>query len=178
MIRSLSIFNAPVKEIKVTTLQVRKLRAFVYKVQHDAVHRELPLLRAIEETLDVLDLRCEGLRQANEAADRFITMLRNDEFPASNGDASLVDLFEEARDVIGNEYAASSEKHVCAINAPELEDEDGIVDAYALLLTEMAVLHEKLNTMCWLLREHEADNDETLPGVFSNADGLFEAMGV
>lgn len=160
-----------------TTLQVRKLKAFCTKVQFDAC-RELPLLHAIEETLDVLDLRCESLRQANEAADRFVAALKNDEHPTGNGEVNLVALFENARDAVAEDYEESSAKLICAINAPELEDEDGVVEAYALLLTEIAALHDKLNTMCWLLREHEADNDEVLPGVFSSADDLFAAMGV
>lgn len=160
-----------------TPLHVRKLKAFGTKVQLDTV-RELPLLRAIEETIDVLDLRCEGLHQANEAAERFIALLREDEKPVANSDVDLVALFERSRDAVAEAYEESSLKHICAINAPELEDEDGVVDAYALLLAELAALHDRLNTMCWLLREQEADHDEVLPGVFSNADDLFAAMGV
>lgn len=160
-----------------STLQVRKLKAFGAKIQCEAA-RDLHVLRAIETTLDALDIRCESLRQTNQAGDHFIKLLKECDVPFSNSDVDLVSLFEDARDSTEAAYEKWALKHLCAVNAPELVDEDGVVDAYALLLTEIAALHDKLNTLCWIIGEQQADQDVTLPGVFSNADDLFAAMGV
>ncbi len=71
-------------------------------------------------------------------------------------DAMLSDL-ETARDAVFEAHAAST-----------LEP----------LVNGMASLHNKLDSLCWLVGESQADQDETLPGSFSNADDLFKAMGV
>ncbi len=160
-----------------TMLQIRKLKAFGNQIYAEAT-RDLNLLRNIENTLDALDVHCERLRQANQAADHFIKLLKESDSPLMSGDVDLLRLFESGRDSLGAAYDVWGNKHVCAINAPELSDEDGVVEAYALLLTEVAALHDKLNTLCWIIREQEADQDVKLSGEFSSADDLFAAMGV
>lgn len=162
----------------------RKLKAFGNQIRtvadRDLVEsiRDLKVLRHIETTLDALDVRCEQLRQVNHAADHFIDFVSAaDTFPSS-AELNLVSLFESARDAVGDAYDRWSVKHLCAVNAPELTEEDGIVEGYSLLLMEVAALHDKLNTLAWIIREQEADQDKTMPGEFSNADDLFAAMGV
>ncbi|MCY0910822.1 hypothetical protein OTB17_03830 [Massilia sp. H27-R4] len=160
-----------------STLQIRRLKAFGTQIYDDAA-RNLNLLRTIENTLDALDSRYERLCQENEAADRYIKLLREHDLPESSGETDLISLFENTRDLVGATYEKFSQKHLCAVNAPELCDDDGVVEAYAVLLTELASLHDKLNTLCWIIGEQDADKDETLPGEFSSADDLFAAMGV
>lgn len=162
----------------------RKLKAFGNQIKAEANRdliqsvRDLKLLQHIETTLDALDVRCEQLRQVNEAADYFIECVSAATVPPSNLDVDLVSLFENGRDAVGDAYDRWSVKHLCAVNAPELTEEDGIVDGYALLLTEIAALHDKLNTLSWIIREQEADQDRLLPGEFTSAEDLFAAMGV
>ena len=164
--------------------EYRKLKAFGNQIKTEANRdliasvRDLTVLHHIETTLDALDVRCEQLRQVNQAADHFIERLSADNLPSASPDVDLVSLFENARDAIGDAYDRWSVKHLCAVNAPELTDEDGVVDAYALLLTEVAALHDKLNTLSWVIREQEADSDNLMPGKFDDADDLFAAMGV
>ncbi|THC39418.1 hypothetical protein [Massilia sp. Mn16-1_5] len=164
--------------------EYRKLKAFGNQIKTEANRdlaesvRDLKLLQHIETTLDALDVRCLQLRQVNLAADHFINLASQADVPPSNADVDLVALFENARDAVGDAYDRWSVKHLCAVNAPELTEEDGIVDGYALLLTEVAALHDKLNTLSWIIREQEADQDKMVPGEFSNADDLFAAMGV
>ncbi|MBD8531523.1 MULTISPECIES: hypothetical protein [unclassified Massilia] len=162
----------------------RKLKAFGNQVKTEADRdlvesvRDLTVLRHIETTLDALDVRCLQLRQVNLAADHFIELASQAELPPSSSDVDVVALFENARDAVGDAYDRWSVKHLCAVNAPELTEEDGIVDGYALLLTEVASLHDKLNTLSWIIREQEADQDKMMPGEFTDADDLFAAMGV
>lgn len=161
-----------------TTLQFRGLKAFVHSLQNESA-RDLGLLREIQGTLDAIDLRCEFVRSANQSADHFIDLLRAAPLPpASAEDEDLVVVFEAARDSIAAEYEHTSMQHICAVNAPELVEDDGVVEAYAVLLTGLVELHDKLNTLSWIIREDEADQDQTLEGSFENADDLFAAMGM
>lgn len=170
--------------MNISISEFRKLKAFGNQIKSEAVRdlqesvRDLALLRPSETTLDVLDVRCEQLRQVNTAADYFIKRLNCNEIVLSNNDVDLVSLFETCRDAVGDAYDRWSVKHLCAVNAPKLTDEDGIVEAYALLLADVASLHDKLNTLSWIIREREADQDKTLPGEFTTADDLFASMGI
>lgn len=162
-----------------TTLQFRELKAFGNSIKTEAA-RDLDLLRRIENTLDVLDVRCERLRQANLAADYFISAIK-DAVPAENAyenEVDLVSLFEAARDSVEDAYNRWSLKHLCAVNAPELNADDGIVEAYAHLLDGIAALHDKLNTLCWIIREEEAERDTTHSETFTDVNSLFASIGV
>jgi hypothetical protein len=135
--------------------------------------RCLEVVQATESAIDVIDVRCAVLHQANLLADRLIKHLNESELALMGDDGALASLFEDARDAIGRAHEKWSTKDICAVN------EDGeVAQAYALLLTEVAALHNKLNTLYWIIREQEADQDRTLPGEFSSADELFAAMGV
>lgn len=159
------------------TLAIRRLKAFGTQIQAVA-DRDLKLLRIIEQTLDVLDVHCGVLRQLNQAADQFIVQLHHSDLSFAGVDADLVRLFEGARDSVAQAYDRWAAKHLCAVNAPELHEEDGVVEGYAYLLSEVADLHDKLNTLAWIIREQEAEQDKAVPGTFSNAEDLFASMGV
>jgi hypothetical protein len=45
-----------------------------------------------------------------------------------------------------------------------------------LLVDATASLHDKVNTLCWLVGESQADRDEILPGKFNSADDLFNVL--
>jgi hypothetical protein len=91
-------------------------------------------------------------------------------------DVDLVSVFEEARDAVGAAYEKWGLRDMSGMNALQAGYDKAAVEAYAALLTQMAALHDKLNRLCWIIREQEADQDKTLPGDFSNADDLFRAV--
>jgi hypothetical protein len=140
------------------TSQVRRLKAFGDRIQAAAT-------RDADRDLD-LAVDCERLRHANIAADYFIKLLRESNPVSPSGELSLVTVFEGARDAVGTVYERWEKKP------------GGVREADALLLADVAALHDKLNTLCWIFREQEADQDATLPGEFTNAADLFAAMGV
>lgn len=158
-------------------IEVRHLKAFSTQIS-SAACRDLGLLKVIEGTLETLDLRCNIIRQMNLFADEFIKKFTVEDLILPEGDTDLPELIEKARDAIGSAYERYSSKHLCAVVAPELDEDDGVVEAYAMLLTETAALHDKLNALAWLIREQEADQDKAMPGIYSSADDLFAAMGV
>jgi hypothetical protein len=108
------------------------------------------------------------LRQANQIVDSHIAMLRSaTRSESAQPDAMGTDL-ESTRDAIFKAYAALCDKQRDESSSSEL----------TRLINETASLHDKINTLCWLIGENQADQDETLPGRFSSADDLFTAMGV
>jgi aminopeptidase N len=156
-------------------LEVRRLQAFGDQIQIETT-RDFNL-SPIESTVDALDARCGQLRQANQASDEFIKFLSETQLRLATDDVDLVSVFEEARDAVGAAYEKWGLRD-SAMNALQAGCDKAAVEAYAALLTQMAALHDKLNRLCWIIREQEADQDKTLPGEFSNADDLFRAMGV
>lgn len=160
-----------------SVLEIRRLKAFGQQVRVDA-SRDLKLLRTIETTLDALDIDQERVNQLNQAAEQFIDLAKKSVSSAIGDSTGLVTLFDGARDEVGEAHGILVEKHRSAISDPVLHDDDGIVEAYACLLSATAALYNNLNELSWIIGEHEADLDKTLPGAYSNADDLFAAMGV
>lgn len=159
------------------TIAVNGLKAFS-RLVHGNADRNLQLIRDIDATLDKLHEDIERFSLLNLGADRYIEYLRQGELSREPKDSDLAELFDTARDALGVVFAVLEQKHLDAVKAPELNDDDGIVDAYTRLLGEVSDLHNRINTMAWLVREIEADRDDVLPGSFSSADALFAAMGV
>lgn len=160
-----------------SALEVRRLKAFGRQVLGDTA-RDLELLRDIETTLDALDIELGRTSLFNAAAEKFIEIVKASTSTTIDENIGLVDVFDSARDEVGKAYQMFKNKHQYALRASELDDDDGIVEAYECLLSATATLHNNLNTLSWLVGEHEADLDETLPGAYSNANDLFAAMGV
>jgi hypothetical protein len=109
---------------------------------------------------DERQLRSNQLRELNHAARQFIEHLN--ELPVDDT-IDLAAMFEGVRDDVATAYErwrGSSSVH----------------DVHAHLLNEVASLHEKINTLYWMVREQEADRDKTLPGEFANPDDLFSAL--
>ncbi|WP_028103777.1 hypothetical protein [Pseudoduganella violaceinigra] len=160
-----------------STIAVHGLKAFS-KLVHGNADRNLQLIRAIDETLGALYEDIERFSLLNLGADRYIEHLRRGELLEEKNGTDLPNLFDEARDALGRLYKLLEEKHLCAVSDHDLTDDDGIVEAYARLLAEVSDLHNKVNTMAWLVREIEADRDTVMPGSFADVEELFEAMGV
>ncbi len=105
------------------------------------------------------------LRRASGLVDSAIATLRS--AIASEGNQANADVqeLEDAREAIFQAYQA-----LCGGQGDEAE--------LKLLIDATASLHDKVNTLCWLVGESQADQDQTLPGKFSSADDLFNALGV
>jgi len=157
------------------TTQVRELKAFGRVVQSRS--RDLVLLKTIEETLAQLDEELVQLKMANTAADEFIVALKNHDIGSIlDEDVDVVGVFEQARDHIGTYFEKISRCHISAVNDSELHDEDGVVEAFASIQEEAAELHNKLNTLAWLIGEGIADTQKPLEGEFTSAADLFATM--
>ena len=56
-------------------------------------------------------------------------------------------------------------------------DEKSIAQVYDVLAQEISSFYDALSALLWIIGEHIAENDITLPGSYNNADDLFAAIG-
>lgn len=119
--------------------------------------RSLDLLRDIDGTIDAITHHVELLRTAERA---FVHVKK----AITSGDASkaipeddIIPVLEDLQDSLVKSYAESKEKMECAIADSRLSDEDGVVDAYAILLDALISLNNTTETLRWAILESNAD---------------------
>lgn len=158
-----------------SALEIRALKAFGRQVVVEAA-RDLGLLRAIDATLDWIDIEAGRVRQLNGDAEKFIKTIEAATSPIVS-DVDLVVLFDAARDSVGEAHAVLVAKHHSAVSDPNLLEEDGIVDAYASLIDDVAEFHNHLNALSWAIGEHNADFDKPTGRAYTDVDAMFADMG-
>lgn len=158
-----------------SALEIRALKAFGRQVLGDAA-RDLDLLRAIDSTLDMLDIEMGRVEQLNHAAEKFIDTIGEAPGPIES-DIDLVALFDKARDSVGEAHALLKRRHQSAINDPNLRDEDGIAEAYACLIEATAEFHNHLNALSWAIGEHNADFDKPTGKAYADIEDMLRDMG-
>jgi hypothetical protein len=159
-----------------SALEIRALKAFGRQILGDAT-RDLDLLRAIDATLDTLDIELGRVEQLNHAAERFIELIRTATAPIES-DVDLVALFDLARDPVGEAHSLLKRRQQSAVNDSDLRDDDGIVEAYSCLIEATAEFHNHLNTLSWMIGEHNADFDKPTGVAYSNVEDMFKDLGV
>ncbi|MDQ1832261.1 hypothetical protein [Massilia scottii] len=150
-----------------SSLKIRQLKSFANAIRLRAAH-ELTVRARPGMTLNVIQGRRKRLLLAHQGADYLISVLTESALPTGEADDGLVALFEGAREALAGVYKKWRTEGAGEVGKSEVEAS----------LEQLASLHDKLNTLCWLIREHEADQDRVVAGVFSSADDLFTAMGV
>lgn len=141
--------------------------------------RNLGLLQAIEETLDVLsrDTRVYGL-----ITDTYAELQAK--LTAQNGTATIdpdgkIDALLQASTQASNHiYADAQQRHQSACNAPELHDDDGVADAYAQYLAAIEAAHDAAEGLRQWILTHDAVLQPAKEGRFTSVDDLFNAMGI
>lgn len=156
--------------------EIREFHAFSTMVSVDA-SRDLALLNRIENTLNSLDVDLLRARQSNKIAKTLI-----EKALAATGvidqTGMLVKEFEKNRDSIADKHRDLVIARQSASDDSRLNEHDGIIEGYDSLISALAELHNNLNTLAWTVGENDADYDETLPEKFSDANSLFDALGV
>ncbi|MET0858791.1 MAG: hypothetical protein ABWY27_18745 [Telluria sp.] len=125
----------------------------------------LELSKVLQDSVTPNQAALVRLRQANGLVDSAIATLNSTIASEKNPPDAEVKQLEGAREAIFLAYAA-----LCGKQGDKAE--------LKLLIDATASLHDKVNTLCWLVGESQADRDEKLPGKFSSADDLFNALGV
>ena len=141
--------------------------------------RNFGLLRAIEETLDVLshDTRVYGL-----ITDTYAELQAK--LTAQNGTATIdpdgkIDaLLQASTQASSHIYADAQKRHQSACNAPELHDDDGVTDAYAQYLAAIEAAHDAAEDLRQWILTHDAVLQPAKEGRFTSVDDLFNAIGI
>lgn len=139
--------------------------------------RDLVLLRQIEETVDQLEVEACIFSHYEKLISRAADNLKSTHVLLDK-DGKLLSMFENARDAVESLYDHSEKQCQSARDDTALTEEDGVVEGYCKLLVTLAHLHRALNDLCWALGESTADHDTVLPGEFTGADDLFDAIGI
>lgn len=127
--------------------------------------RSLEVLRDIEATVDTLawyrrrvdsdaDFVESTVDLINRSADVLVTL---------DADGAICASLEDAQRGIETFRAEQCERREAARRAPELREDDGVVDAYDEVIEAAARLHDAINTVRWCIMEHDADLERGQP---------------
>ncbi|WP_155121881.1 MULTISPECIES: hypothetical protein [Burkholderia cepacia complex] len=161
-------------EIAMIRMEVSRLRSFGQLVEFEA-SRSVDLIKAIDDTIyAVCKLRDQADTLAGEAAELIQSIKRAE--GSIDADGEILRLLEHGRDALHTSYESLLRKKDAASRAPELKSEDGLVEAYEVLLDSVSAAHNIVNELCWTLGEHEAELDEVMDGEYSSAEDLIKAL--
>lgn len=162
-----------------STVELIRLGAFgrqISKIIPDA--RDLVLLSEIEQTVDVVADLTIKFQAVALITEHYRELLHKELPPDSDALAKLEEIIPECLVATENFYNANVAKRQYAIDDHRLTEDDGIVDAYDGLLGEVSSFYNSLSSLSWIIGEHRAEADVTLPGRHTTVDDLFAAMGV
>jgi hypothetical protein len=154
--------------------EVSRLRSLGQLVEFEAA-RSLDLLKAIDDTVFAV---CQLRNRVDEfagSASELLQALKRAEQPL-DPDGSLLRVLESARDSVHDLYGKVAGQLDRVRQSPQVQPEDGLIEAYQRLLDSMAGAHNILNDLCWAIGEHDADFDEVLEGEFTSAEDLIKAL--
>ena len=144
----------------------------------DFAQRNLQLLRAIDDTLRALGADRAFFDSLGAAVEKFHHQL-NDANPSVRiDDGRIVVQFDEGVRIADRIHSTLISKRAAAEGAPELHEDDGVVEAFDECLNAVARFHDALLELRDWIVTHDAILEEPLPASFDSVDALFEAMGV
>lgn len=132
----------------------------VYSVYlRDGTARSLSLLRDIDLAIDT----CDMLRKEHEAHiglfDALVEKIHRLEAPLP--EEAVLPHLEQAQISLEEFYGELKKRRCSAVRAPELNADDGVVEAYDMLLETVSSLHNKIEEVRWAVLEHNADMDRS-----------------
>jgi len=162
-----------------STVERLKLDAFGRQVSNAlSSTRDISLLAQIDETIEAVADEVVKFQSLALMTDHFIEVLQKAAIPDVSGLAELQLMFARSIEIVASYHQNQIIKRQSAIEDKRLTNEDGIVDAYDTLIQQVAQFHNNLSSLSWLLGEHLAEADTTMPETFTSADALFKAIGV
>lgn len=137
--------------------------------------RSLDLLRTIDGTIDALVLT----RREMDALSEMFEGRRQQvfELDAALCEKQTIPALEQSQESLLSLIAELESKHHAAVVAPELRNDDGVVDAYEEALTSARILIDKIEQMRWAILEHNADMEKNHTSVIvSDAKGISDFL--
>jgi hypothetical protein len=162
-----------------STVELRFLDAFSRQLSHTlSDSRDLNLLGQIQQTVELVADRTVQYQSLVLMMEHYIDIVQKATLSSPEVAQSLERAFLSAADSVELFYNKILAQRQSAIDDSRLTADDGVVDAYDALIEQVSATYNCANQMAWILGEHLAEFDETLPGKFDTAEALFEAMGV
>lgn len=164
--------------IQTKSVNRKEYSAFGVEVRESA-NRSLEVLRDIEETIDALDRLAEKMgadvSYAAKAIDHINAISKRDQIDA---DGSLDANLYSAQVAVENLYEELKTKRIAAENAPELNEDDGVVEAYSKAIAIAADLYNSIESLRETIQENDIDCEDTIGKTFSDVDELFADIGL
>lgn len=140
--------------------------------------RDLELLGQIENTVEAVADETVKYQSVALMMDHYLDAVQKANFSSIEALKALETAFAKASLATETNFNDAVARRQSAIDDARLVADDGIVEAYDALLEQLAATFNSVSQMAWILGEHIAESDKTLPGTFASADELFAAMGV
>lgn len=135
--------------------------------------RSLDLLRAIDGTIEALSHHTQLFQSAQRVFSEVLKAISAESAPRTIREEDLIPALEALQDALKRSFQDCSRKMDCAIRDPRLSDDDGVVDAYQILLDALSGLNTTAENLRWGILENNADveKDHT-PVVLSNPSDI------
>lgn len=131
--------------------------------------RSLDLLRAIDGTIEALSHHTQLLQSAQRVFSELLKAISAESAPRAIREEELIPALEALQDALMKSFKDFSRKMDCAVQDPRLSDEDGVVDAYQILLDALTGLNTTAENLRWGILENNADiENDHAPVVLSN----------
>lgn len=159
-------------------MELRKLGAVSRQISSSVPQaRDLELLSHLNHTVDLLadmTVRFESMALVTQ---QYVEIVQKANFESVAELEPLEDMFAQTLALTEDAYEGIVALRRDAVEDPLITDEDGIVEAYDCLLDQAAAFFNSLGNLSWIIGEHIAEADNVLPGEFTSAKALAEAMG-
>ena len=138
--------------------------------------RSLELLRAIEETIQVLRLDTQMLSQFAQAAVDLEAGLAKNPLKTRIDCDVIVDTLREGVRLAASIYKGATHKLGVAETDSNLTEEDGVAESYRDFLEALQNYHDAAQRLAERSEEIDADFEEPLPADFKRAADLAAAI--
>jgi len=119
--------------------------------------RSLDLLRVIDGTVEALVFTRRNIEALSEACDKLLVRADTEALAGENLESEVIPSLEKVQDSLHLMCSVLSHKQAAAHEAPELEAEDGVADAYDQVIEAATTLNSKVENLRWVLLERGAD---------------------
>lgn len=146
---------------------------FCHEVASESA-RSLDLLRSIDNTLSFLNRLAAQLRADTSHTEKVIAIVKA--LPVEyDPDNTILESINKVQSATGDLYDELVNRRNAVKGDPRLTDDDGLEEVYTEAIAAAADLHNSLNSLRWVIGEHDADLSP-VSKPFTNAADLIKNL--
>lgn len=139
--------------------------------------RSLGLLRAIEQTLQVVSLDIRVMEGLATEYDTLLRRMKSDPPGRSfDPEGAVVARLRLVMGVLTQFHGVEKSRLRSAESDKELCEADGVAESFRDYLGAIERAHDVVSSLADWIEEHDADFEQPLPGKFETVEGLVAAM--